>query len=74
MRNQDSIDDTTPLQSVAVSIPREYNQGKGGIDKDKKDNLKNVCCCILLCLLAFLGLLYICITVGQRNRNKYDYG
>tara|TARA_B100000214_G_scaffold314973_1_gene248063 strand:- start:3065 stop:3271 length:207 start_codon:yes stop_codon:yes gene_type:complete len=68
MRNQDSIDDTTPLQSVAVSIPKEYNQGKDD------NNLKNVCCCILLCLLAFLGLLYICITVGQRNRNKYYYG
>ena len=71
MRNQDSIGDTTPLQSVTVSIPKEYNQGKGD---NKENNLKEVCCCILISLIVFLFLLYICITVGQRNRNKYDYG
>ena len=38
MRNQDSIDDTTPLQNVTVSIPKEYNQGKGD---NKENNLKN---------------------------------
>ena len=71
MRNQDSIDDTTPLQNVTVSIPKEYNQGK---DDNKENNLKEVCCCILISLVAFLFLLYICITDGQRNRNNYGYG
>ena len=74
MRNQGSIDDTTPLKSVSVSIPREYNQGKKEIDEDKKNNHKEVCLCIILCLVAFVALLYICITVGQRNRNNYGYG
>ena len=74
MRNQDSINDTTPLQSVAVSIPKEYNQGKKEIDEDKKNNHKEVCLCIILCLVAFFALMYICITVGQRNRNNYGYG
>ena len=39
MRNQDSIDDTTPLQNVTVSIPKEYNQGK---DDNKENNLKDL--------------------------------
>ena len=66
MRKSDSIDDTTPLQNVKVSIPKEQ-------EKKRVSNHKDVCCCIILCLLVFLILMYICITFGQRNRNK-NYG
>ena len=67
MRESDSIDDTTPLQTVTVSIPEEQ-------EKKRVSNHKEVCCCIILCLVAFLILMYICITFGQRNRNNYGYG
>ena len=70
MRELDSIDDTTPLQNVTVSVPKEQ-QIK---NKDEKSNHKEVCCCIILCLVAFLILMYICITFGQRSRNNYGYG
>lgn len=67
MRESDSIDDTTPLQSVTVSVPKEQ-QNK---NNDEKSNHKEVCCCIMLCLAALLILMYICITFGQRNRKGY---
>tara|TARA_B100000579_G_scaffold106344_1_gene84674 strand:- start:1680 stop:1892 length:213 start_codon:yes stop_codon:yes gene_type:complete len=70
MRESDSIDDTTPLQNVTVSVPKEQKTK----NKDEKSNYKEVCCCIILCLVAFLILMYICITFGQRNRNNYGYG
>ena len=70
MRESDSIDDTTPLQSVTVSIPKEQKKK----NKDEKSNHKEVCCCIILCLVAFLILMYICITFGQRNTKGYGYG
>tara|TARA_B100000686_G_scaffold353593_1_gene459834 strand:- start:1294 stop:1494 length:201 start_codon:yes stop_codon:yes gene_type:complete len=66
MRDSNSIDDTTPLQNVTVSVPKEQ--------KKKKNNHKEVCCCLILSLVAFLILMYICITFGQRSRNKYGYG
>ena len=67
----DSIDDTTPLQSVSVPIPKEYTKIKKKKDDNKKNNHKDVCCCIVLCLIVFCALMYLCITVGQRNINKY---
>ena len=70
MRESGSIDDTTPLKNVTVSVPKEQ-QIK---NKDEKSNHKEVCCCIILCLVAFLILMYICITFGQRSRNNYGYG
>ncbi len=66
MRESGSIDDTTPLQTVTVSIPEEQ-------EKKRVSNHKDVCCCIILCLVAFLILMYICVTYGQRNLNK-NYG
>ena len=70
MGESDSINDTTPLESVTLSVPKEQKIK----NKDEKSNHKEVCCCIILCLVAFLILMYICITFGQRNRNNYGYG
>ena len=68
---EESIDDTTPLQSVVITSEgadtdkkkdKEKNQ-----KKDKEKNDKEVCCCILGFLIMFCIMMYICITYGQRN-------
>ena len=62
---EESIDDTTPLQSVVITSEGEDT------DKDKKKknkkNDKEICLCILCFLILFCILLYICFTYGQRN-------
>ena len=68
MRESDSIDDTTPLKTVSVSVLKKYNK------KIEKSNHKEVCCCIIICIISFMFLMYICITFGQRNRDRSDYG
>ena len=70
---EESIDDTTPLQSVVITSEGEDkdtnkdmkdDKSKG---KNKKKNDKEVCLCILCFLILFCILLYICFTYGQRN-------
>ena len=60
---EESIDDTTPLQSVVITSEGEDTDK----DKNKKKNDKEVCLCILCFLILFCILLYICFTYGQRN-------
>ena len=70
---EESVDDTTPLQSVVITSEGEDTDKdkKKRIDKDKRmdtdKNDKEVCCCILGFLIMFGILMYICITYGQRN-------
>ena len=60
---EESIDDTTPLQSVVITSEGEDTDK----DKNKKKNDREVCLCILCFLILFCILLYICFTYGQRN-------
>jgi hypothetical protein len=60
---EESIDDTTPLQSVVITSEGEDTDKKKG----KKKNDKEVCLCILCFLILFCILLYVCFTYGQRN-------
>lgn len=60
---EESIDDTTPLQSVVITSEGGDTDKK----KKKKKNDKEVCLCILCFLILFCILLYICFTYGQRN-------
>ena len=68
---EESIDDTTPLQSVMItSEGNDKGEEKGKEDKGtkkKKTTDKEVCLCILGFLILFCILLYICFTYGQRN-------
>ena len=71
---EESIDDTTPLQSVMITSEGEdTDKGKDKKDmkdmkkKKKKKNDKEVCLCILCFLILFCILLYVCFTYGQRN-------
>jgi len=62
MIDSSDFDDKTPLQNENVRNLKE-----------KTTNHKSVCCCLILSIILFVILMYICITFGQRNRRHFGY-